>query len=300
MSDERFDAAIIGGSYAGLSAALQLARARRSVLIVDAGSRRNRFARRSHGFLTRDGDDATEIAGIGRKQLLAYQTVSWRDGAAQHAEATEDGFRIGLDDGTTHTARRLVLATGVKDELPDLPGLKERWGTHVFHCPYCHGYELERGRIGVLAASPLSMHHALMLPDWGPTTFFLNGAFKPNAADMALLSERGVAIEAGAVAQLSGEAIEVEMRDGRVIPLAGLFVLSRTSVASPLAAVLGCAFEDGPQGRFIATDPMKTTSVPNVFACGDAARAAGSVALAVADGALAGVSAHRSLMFGAH
>jgi thioredoxin reductase len=300
MSDERFDAAVIGGSYAGLSAALQLARARRSVLIIDAGARRNRFARHSHGYLTRDGDDAAKIAAIGREQLLAYPTVSWRDGAVEHAGATEGGFRVGLADGTTHAARRLVLATGVKDELPDLPGLKERWGAHVFHCPYCHGYELERGQIGVLAVSPLSMHHALMLPDWGPTTFFLNGAFEPDAADLALLSKRGVAVEAGPVARLSGEAIDVEMRDGRVIALAGLFVLSRTSVASPLAGALGCAFEDGPQGSFIATDPMKATSVPNVFACGDAARAAGSVALAVADGALAGVSAHRSLMFGAH
>lgn len=293
-----YDAIIVGGSYAGLSAGLQLARARRSILVVDAGERRNRFAEHAHGFLAQDGRPPAEIAAVGRKQLLAYPSVEWADARAENAEPDADGFRVALADGRSVSSRKLVLATGVVDELPDTPGLSERWGRSVFHCPYCHGYELGDGPIGVLAASPLSIHHALMLPDWGKTTFFLNDVFEPDPAQSADLELRGVAVVRGKVAGLRGERAEVAMADGRVFALEGLFVATRTRMASPLAERLGCAFEEGPAGSFIRTDALKATSVPGVFACGDAARAMGSVAFAVGDGALAGAMTHRSLMFG--
>ena len=293
------DAVIVGGSYAGLSAALQLARARRSVAVIDAGQRRNRFARSSHGFLGQDGRDPARIAGEARDQLMRYGTVSWRAGTATEAAADGEVFRIEIEGGETVEARRLVLATGVRDRLPDVPGLAERWGRSVFHCPYCHGYELEQGRIGVLATSPLSMHQALMLPDWGPTTLFLNGAFSPDEDQLAQLHRRGVRVEAEPVEHLAGEkGVTVALLDGRSVACEGLFVATATEIASPLAERLGCGLEDGPAGRFIRTDGMKETTVAGVFACGDAARGAGSVALAVGDGTLAGVSAHRSLMFG--
>jgi len=290
-----FDAIVIGGSYAGLSAAMQLARARRRVLVVDAGQRRNRYAKRSHGFLTQDGAEAAAIAAQGRAQLLAYPTVRWLEGKVVQAVAEGEGFRIVLADGAAVHGRRLVLATGVADELPAVEGLAERWGQSVFHCPYCHGYELDEGAIGVIATGELSMHHALMLPDWGTVTLFLNGAFEPDAAQLAALAGRGVTLERTPLARIEGEA-DVVLADGRTLPMAGLFVMSQMRMASPLAGQLGCAMEDGHAGQFVRTDMMKASSVPGVFCCGDMARAAGNVALAVADGAMAGVGAHRSLI----
>ena len=293
-----YDAVIVGGSYAGLSAALQLARARRRVLVFDEGRRRNRFAAHSHGFLGQDGRDPAAIAGEARDQLLAYPNVAWRAERAEAAEPAGDAFALTGAGGERHEARTVVLATGITDRLPDVPGLDERWGRAVFHCPYCHGYELDRGRIGVLAVSELSMHHALMLPDWGTVTFFLNGAFEPTGDQLARLSSRGVAVERARIRALEGDPMDVVLEDGRRVALDGLFTATATEVSSPIAGQLGCAFLDGPTGRYIGTDEMKATSVPGVFACGDAARPAGNVALAVGDGAMAGVAAHRKLMFG--
>ncbi len=292
-----FDVIIVGGSYAGISAGVQLARARRRVLVMDTGLRRNRFARASHGFLGQDGRDPAAIADDARAQLLAYPSVEWLSEAAVAAKKEADGFVVKAANGERFTARRLILASGVADDLPEIPGLAERWGRHVFHCPYCHGYELDGGPIGVLAASPLAIHHALMLPDWGTTTFFLNGVFEPDAEQMSRLDRRGVAIEREAVVALGGVRADVILASGRTIPLAGLFTQPRTRMASPLAALLGCEFEDGPSGPFIRTDGMRETSVPGVFACGDAALAAGNVAIAVGDGARTGGAVHHSLLF---
>lgn len=296
----QIDFAVIGGSFAGLSAALQLARARRRVLVVDAGRRRNRFVDEagltSHGFLTQDGRAPAAIAADAKAQLLRYPTVQWLDGTADDARVAGDGrlaFRAG---GVDVSAGRLILATGVRDELPPVPGLAERWGRSVFHCPYCHGYELGGGDIGVIAATPMAQHHAVMLPDWGRVTLFLNGVYAPSDEERAELARRGTRVEATPVARITGEA-DVELADGRVLRMAGLFTQPRTAPASPVAAQLGCAMVDGPMGPFIQVGPTQETSVPHVFACGDAARAAGSVALAVGDGVMAGFGAHRSTMF---
>ena len=309
LSPTDFDVIVVGGSYAGLSAATQLARARRRVLVIDAGQRRNRYVKYSHGVLGQAGREAAQIAAEGKAQLLKYPTVRWIDGAATQARALAEpggqqaphgaqGYRVSLGDGRAFDAQCLVLATGVVDELPAIPGLAERWGSSVFHCPYCHGYELMEGRIGVLAVDALSMHHALMLPDWGQVTLFLNGAFEPDATQLAALAARGVTIERPAVRAISSTAT-VELADGRALAMAGLFVVSRTHSASPLADQLGCDVDEGPTGMVVRTDAMKATSVAGVFACGDAARMTGNVALAVADGVLAGVGAHRQVMFGA-
>lgn len=290
-----FDVIVVGGSYAGLSAALQLARARRRIAVVDAGQRRNRFAAASHGFLGQDGQPAAQIVQEARAQLLAYPTVQWQQGQAVAAQPRDGGFEVELP-GITLQARRLVLATGVVDELPAIEGLAERWGRTVFHCPYCHGYELDQGAIGVLAQGPLSMHHALMLPDWGRVTLFLNGAFEPDAAQALALAERGVTVEAAPVRRLT-EWATVELADGRRVPLAGLFTATRTRMASPLAEQLGCEFEPGPAGDYLRRT-MTQTTVPGVFACGDAAMPFGNVALAVGDGTFTGTAAHRSLIPG--
>lgn len=294
--EDHVDVAVIGGSYAGMSAALQLARARQRVLVVDAGLRRNRFADTSHGFLGRDGASPAAIAAQGREQLLAYPSVHWIDGTAVMAQRTESGFALGLEDGRRVVARRLVLATGVVDELPGIEGLQARWGRSVFHCPYCHGYELAQGRIGVLATGEASLHHALMLPDWGRVTLFSQGVLVPDAAQAGSLAARGVAIETVPVARIEDTATVV-LHDGRQVVMDGLFVLSRTRVASPLAQQLGCAFDTGPMGDFIRTDALKETTVPGVFACGDAARPTGNIASAVGDGAFTGAAVHQSLVF---
>lgn len=291
-----FDLIIVGGSYAGMAAALQLVRARRSVLVIDAGSRRNRFADSSHGFLTQDGNNPAAIAATAKAQLLAYPTVQWLDASAISASKTQTGFQVNTEQ-QSYQARRLILATGVTDQLPEVPGLAERWGKSIFHCPYCHGYELEQGPIGVLAASPLALHHALMLPDWGPTTLFTNECFEPDAEQKAQLLTRGVAIEPGKVLQISAKA-DVQLSNGKVLKMAGLFTQPTTTVNSPLAQQLGCQFEQGPLGAFIQTSASKETTVAGVFACGDNARMAGSVAIAIGDGSLAGAMAHQSLLFG--
>lgn len=292
-----YDVIIVGGSYAGLSAGLQLARARRQVLVIDAGQRRNRFAATSHGFLSQDGQAPAVIAAQGRSQLMAYPTVTWVQGNAVQAVAQPEGFSVRTEPHATFHGKRLILATGVVDDLPDIEGLQERWGKHVFHCPYCHGYELDQGRIGVLATSPLAMHHALMLPDWGTTTLFTNGVFTPDAEQQAQLDRRRVSVEHGAVRRIRGERADLELADGRLFNLDGIFTMARTRI-SPLAEQLGCERVDGPTGRYLHTNEMRQTSVPGVFAGGDVSLAAGSVALAVAEGVRAGVGAHFSLIDG--
>lgn len=291
------DAVVIGGSYAGLSAALQLARARRRILVIDAGRRRNRFAKAVHGFLGQDGRSPTAIVAEGRTELLAYPGVRWMDGEVVQAKQVVEGFAVQTATGTRVRARTLVLATGVIDELPAIEGLAERWGKHVFHCPYCDGYELDQGHLGVLAVGPMSLHQAMMLPDWGAVTLFANGTLELGSAQRAALDARGVATETGSVAGIT-EAASVQLADGRCVVLDALFVVSRTRMASPVAAQLGCAFDEGPLGAYIQTNTANETSVKGVFACGDAALMPGSVPLAVGDGARAGVSAHQALIFG--
>lgn len=301
MTDTMYDVIIIGGSYAGLSAAIQLGRARRKVLIIDEGLRRNRFAAHSHGFITQDGVDPAVIAAKAREQVLNYPTITWLSARADSAQkletsSTDAGFEV-LAKGARHQSRRLLLATGVKDLLPAIEGLAERWGKAVFHCPYCHGYELNQGPIGVIAGSELSMHHALMLPDWGPTTLLLNDAFTPNAEQLAALTARGTTLERCPISAITGH-VDINLADGRVLSFAGLFAMAPFELASPIAHDLGLEMEQGPLGATIKTDVMKETSLPGVFACGDAARPMASVALAVGDGNLAGAGVHRSLMFG--
>ena len=292
----KFDVIIIGGSYAGLSAALQLGRARKNVLVVDAGKRRNRFTSHSHGFLGQDGMAPGEIVAEARRQIERYQTIEWAEGRVTDAEGSFGDFAVEIDGHRRESAARLILAMGVTDELPDITGLKERWGSSVFHCPYCHGYELDQGKIGVIAASPMAIHHALMLPDWGETTFFTNGIFVPDMDQDALLSARGVRVEKDRIAEIAGHA-DVVLSDGRSIALAGLFTQPKLRITSDWIGKLGCSVEEGPMGSSIVTDAMKQTTVRGVFACGDVARPAGSVALAVGDGAMAGAAAHRSILF---
>ena len=193
------------------------------------------------------------------------------------------------------TAYSFLAGTGEKPDELAISGLAERWGRSVFQCPYCHGYEMEAGPIGIIAGSELAHYHAIMLPDWGMPTLFLNDAYRPSVEDLAVFARRGTQVEAARIIRIEGVA-DVLLEDGRTMSMHGLFTQPRTHMSSAFAAQLGCSLAEGPMGAFIQVDAMQQTSVPNVFACGDAARAAGNVALAVADGALAGIAAHRSSM----
>lgn len=290
------DVIIIGGSYAGMAAALQLLRARRSVRILDAGRRRNRFSHASHGLLGQDGVDPAELARTARRQLEAYPTLEWTDGEAQGAAGMRDDFTVTTAAGATLQGRRLLFALGVSDELPAIEGVAERWGRSVFHCPYCDGYELDRGRLGVIATGEMSLHQALMVKEWGEVTLFTHAGFVPDAAQRAELAAHGIALEETPLARLEGHA-DVVLADGRRLTFAGLFTAPRNRPASDVAEALGCALEETPFGTQIRTGESKETSIAGAFACGDAARVPHSLTLAIADGAWAGMQLHRSLVF---
>jgi thioredoxin reductase len=293
------DVIIIGGSFAGQSAALQLARARQDVLLIDGGSPRNRYAEAAYGFLGQDGRAPHVILAEASRQLLAYPSVKILNGTASGAARNDGHFILTLADGDERRTRRLVLATGVSDTLPDIVGLAERWGRTVLHCPYCHGYEVRDQALGVIAGSPRSQHHAVLIPDWGPTTYFTQGIYEPEAADLDLLNRRGVTIERTPVIELLGDAPQlraVRLADGRIIDMAAVFVTTRTRPSSDIAETLGCAMEEGPSGPFIKTDPMGMTSVSGVYAAGDATSPMHNATIASASGVLAGVGAHQSLV----
>lgn len=252
------DVVIIGGSYAGISAAMPLARARRRVTVYDGAKRRNRFTHHAHGFITNDGKDPADIHRTAKAELLKYPTVTWRD-----EEATAEV-----------KARRIIIATGIKDELPPIEGLAERWGKSVFVCPYCDGYEQNMGRLGLIGINERAEHMFALLHEWGKPTL----------------------IPADSITRVIDHA-SIVTKDGNTHVFDAIFTGVHTTQASPVAEQLGCAFDDGPTGPVIRVDAMNATTVPNVFACGDAARAMSNVAIAVGDGFRAGVAAHASLLF---
>lgn len=294
------DVVIVGGAFAGLAAATYLARARRRVCVIDAGQPRNRFADASHGFLGFDGSDPASILATARGQLAAYPTVTMIEAEAMEARALGDGFAVSLSTGEAVSARKAILAFGLRDTLEPVPGLQARWGKSVLHCPYCHGFEFADRRLGVLFRTSMSVHQACLVSEWGPTTLFLNGAeLDPESAEM--LAKRGVAIEPGRLKRLVGEGSElsaVELEDGRARPVEALYVAPQSSLASPIAEQLGAAIDDGPMGPLIRTDGDRMTTLPGLYAAGDIARAPHSVSWAVADGVTAGTAAHRALVFG--
>ena len=310
---QAFDVIVVGGSFAGLSAAMQLARARRRVCVVDAGQPRNRFAAASHGFFGQDGEPPLAMIEQARRKLAAYPTVTLRQGTVlsakpQHsAGSPENGFVVVLDDGATMEAHKLVLAFGVQDGLPEIAGLRERWGASVLHCPYCHGYEFAGQRLGVLYHSAGSAMHAQLITDWGPTTLFLNGDATLKAAERERLQALGIAIEPAPIAALEGpgqalQGVRLQATGNGevgVVPLDALYVAATTRPASPLAEQLGCALDEGPMGPYLRTDANKMTTVPGVYAAGDLTLIRHNATLASAEGVLAGVGAHQALVFGA-
>ena len=297
-----FDVIVVGGSFAGLAAALQVARARRQVLIIDAGQPRNRFANAAHGFLGRDGQSPAEIAQIGKDELLNYPTVQFVEGEAIQSRRQDDGlFLVTLGSGETYLGDRMILAMGVVDQLPDIQGLADYWGKTVVHCPYCHGYELPNGQWGVLRTFEGSFHQAKLLLDWtNDVIFFSNGSNKMAPDERDAVTTAGIAIEEQPIVAVVGqeETIEgVKLQDGQILPLQALFLASQFSIGTSLATQLGCELENSPLGLIIKTDSLKKeTSIPGVFAAGDCSRPVHNISSAIADGATAGIFAHQSLI----
>lgn len=293
-----YDVIIVGGSFAGLAAALYLARARRSVCVLDTSLPRNRFAEASHGFFAQDGADPVHLLATMRGQVSAYPTVHLINEAATEASGMVGRSKVALSSGSVVEGARLLLAYGISDILPNVQGLAERWGKSVLHCPYCHGYEVSGRPLGVLYVTPASLQQAQLIAEWGPTTLYLSGADVDSTALQPLVS-RGIEIEPRPIEKLldAGRGLSgVQLVDGRSRALDALFLNPRNRLNSDLAKQLGCRIEEAPLGQLVATDELKSTTVEGVFAAGDITRTAHNITFACADGVMAAMSVYRTLM----
>ncbi len=295
-----YDVVVIGGGAAGLSGALTLARSRRSVLVVDAGQPRNAAATGVHNFLTRDGMSPSAMIEAGRAEVLGYggHVVPGRVASAARGD---DGFTVVLDDGREITARRLLMTTGGTDELPDLPGVRERWGRDVLHCPYCHGWEVRDQPIGVLGG-PMAVHQALLFRQLtADLTLFLHTAPRPTEAEWEQLTARGVSVVEGEVVSLDitdDQLTGVRLRTGSVIPLQALVVGPYLSVRVDLLANLGLKVAAHPSGiaDYVEADATGLTAVPGIWVAGNVADPKATVIAAAAAGLQAAATINADLV----
>ncbi|MEU1392804.1 MULTISPECIES: NAD(P)/FAD-dependent oxidoreductase [unclassified Nonomuraea] len=272
---EMFDVVIVGGGPAGMAAALALGRVHRPVLLIDGEEGRNAAAANVHNFLTRDGTPPAELRRIGRAELAAYLAVQTRTGAVTQARPLDgDGFHLELSDGGTVSARRLLLATGLADDLPGPRGVEALWGRSAFHCPYCHGYECTGKRVAVLGADPSRVRLALQLSRFAADVACCTGGLPLDPAARATLEEHGVSVRCEPVVRLEGTDGRLEQivfENGAPLAREAVFVVNVPRQRSDLADRLGCAvFADG----CVEVDEFARTSVPGVYAAGDMARRA--------------------------
>ncbi|MCW2720101.1 NAD(P)/FAD-dependent oxidoreductase [Pseudonocardia sp.] len=301
MDDTHFDVIVIGGGTAGLSGALTLARARRSVLVIDAGEPRNAPADGIHGYLTRDGLAPSDLVRLGEDEVTRYggQVVRAR---ATSARADGPGFAVGTDDGREVTARRLLVTTGLVDELPDIPGLRDLWGHDVLHCPYCHGWEVRDQPVGVLATSPFAVHQALLFRQWSPdVTLFLHTSPDPAPDEWEQLAARDIAVVDGEVTALEtrdGRLSGVRLTSGRVVPRRALAVMPRFVARGDVLAGLGLAAVDHAMGvgQHVAADVAGLTSVPGVRVAGNVTDLMAGVVGAAAAGVAAAAALNADLV----
>ncbi|MFK0195933.1 FAD-dependent oxidoreductase [Kitasatospora sp. NPDC090308] len=328
------DVLIVGGGAAGLSGALTLARARRSVLVVDAGRPRNAPAEGIHGLLGREGLPPAELTALGRAEVASYGGEFHDAEVLSVAREEDGGFRAELSDGTAVHARRLLLTTGTTDLLPELPGLAERWGRQVVHCPYCHGWEVRDRKIAVLATNPaVAIHQALLWRQWSGDVTLLAHTAAPSGEQPSdeqpsdeqssderpsdeqpfderqrrELAARGVRVVPGEVVALlpedgAAELTGVRLADGTVVDCAVLAVGTELTVTAPFLAELGLAVTDLDFGgvrfatRLATTDPTGATGVPGVWAAGNLTDPVAQVAIAAADGLRAGAAINADLV----
>lgn len=299
ITDEHWDAIIIGGGTAGLSAALILARARRRVLVLDAQEPRNRFAPHMHGVLSRDGYSPLDLVSDGYREVTAVDGVI-ENVRVVETTATADGFEVVTERGDRATARRLIVATGARDELPGIPGLAEQWGRGVVACPYCDGYEARGRAIGVLSSSVMGLYKAHMLRSYSnDVTVFTALAGAIPDSDRLVLEERGVRLDARPVTHVVTDDDTITglgLADGTVAPIDVVFAEpTATALDEPLRQ-LGAERTDTPLGSWTAVDEFGKTSVEGVWAIGNAANPGALVPIAIGSGASAALALDRELV----
>ena len=306
LPDETIDAAVIGGGAAGLNGALMLARSRRSVVVIDGGAPRNAAARAVHGLLGHDGTPPADLVRKGREEVRRYggRVVRGDVASARPAAPSVEGdlrFVVTLADGRCVRARRLLVATGLRDVLPEVPGLAGQWGRGVVHCPYCHGWEVRDRAIGILGTGPLAVHGALLWRQWSAdVTLFRHTAPEPTADERARLDARGIVVVTGPVAGVEGGA-DVRLADGRLVPRDALVVAPGFTARTDLLAPLGLSpvpmeLAGTVLGTHLAVDPTGRTAVPGVYAAGNVADPRGQVIGSAAAGLLAGAAINGDLI----
>jgi thioredoxin reductase len=297
------DVIVVGAGPAGLSAALVLGRARRNVLLTDSGTPRNQPVRATHGFLSRDGSDPADLRRIAREQIAQYPSVEIRDVTVQTARRDGTSIEVGLSDRTSFSARRLVLATSVVDELPDIDGLARYWGRGVFNCPYCDGWEQRDRPLAVLGTDTVNVLLALNLTRWSPDVALCTNGGTPDNESLRLLAGRNVAVRTEPLRAVEGNDTSLErvlFDDGPPLDRWAMFFHAPTRQRSDLAARLGCDFLDDGS---VQVDDLGHTTVAGVSAIGDMARrpsmpVPGSlVVIAAAEGAVAAVAIDQEFLF---
>ena len=297
MKTQPYDVVIVGGGAAGLSAALVLGRARRRVAVSDAGKPRNAPAAHMQGYLSRDGMPPSALLAAGRAEIAGYG-VEVVDGVVAGIEATAGrGFTIRLDVGADLAARRLLVATGVRDELPDLPGVQERWGRDLLHCPYCHGWEVRDQPLGVLGSNPGSVLHAQLVRQWSDDVVYFAHTQEPSAAEAAELGARGIQVVHGEVARLvvaADRLTGVELVDGRVVPRSAV-VVRPVNVPHPddLIGTLGCQRDDA---GFALVDATGRTSLDGLWAAGNVVDPRAQVITSAGAGSAAAIAINADLV----
>jgi len=295
--DSQFDVVVIGGGAAGLSAALVLARARRRVLVVDAGEPRNAPATHMHGYLSRDGLPPAELLATGRREVAGYGGEILEGTVRELVPDGRNGFWALFEGGERISTRRLVVTTGLRDELPDVPGLRDRWARDVLHCPYCHGHEVRDRRLGVLGGTPDAVRYAQIVRQWTQDLVYFTPPGRLTAAERTQLLARAIGLVEGSVDQLviddADELRGVLMREGCVIPRDALFVPPRFVPNNTLLVGLGCDVDaDG----WVTVDPTGLTSVPGVWAAGNVVDPRAQVITAAGAGSAAAIALNADLV----
>ncbi|WP_151475400.1 NAD(P)/FAD-dependent oxidoreductase [Streptomyces albicerus] len=298
-----YEVVVVGGGAAGLSAALVLGRARRSVLVIDAGRPRNAPAAHMQGYLSRDGMSPAEFLAVGREEIARYGVELVRDRAVDVARDADGEFDVTLEAGRTVHARRLFVATGLADELPTVPGVAERFGRDVLHCPYCHGWEVRDQAFGVLATTPMGVHQALMVSQWSKdVTLFLHTVAEDELSDDDLrrLAAAGVSVVPGEVAGLvvdDDRLTGIRLADGTTHERSVLFVAPRAVPRTGLLEQLGAELQETPFGTYPVVDATGLTSVPGVWAAGNAIGFGEQVVNAASGGYRAAATINGELLF---